>query len=145
MARYALIDRRFNRLCEFNEIPHGETADLFWVDVTGRPEITIGWKYFETTGEWTKPVELPAVEVESPTFTDYGLLSYTFDAGAGLPRHQHPFAHDHVVEAGKTVVVIEGQAPIFCEPGSPAIILPADVPHGITALENGTRFKNTRL
>lgn len=142
MARYVLIDKRSGRLCEFLDFTHGETADLFWIDVTDRPEVTLEWTWHE--GEFIAPPPRPA-ETQETGADDYGTRPYTFDAGAGIPRHQHPFAHDHVVEAGKTVVVIEGLAPIFCAPGSPPVILPADIFHGITALENGTRFLNKRV
>lgn len=70
---------------------------------------------------------------------------YEVKAGDGLPRHRHDHEHDHVVLAGKTVVVVEGQEPVFCEPGSPPLILRANVFHSITATMDGTRFKNTRL
>lgn len=137
--RYLLIDRRFNRLCEFWHEPHGETSDLFWLDVTDRPEVTLEWVWRDDALSPPEPEPAP----QPAEIVDYGPQTYRFDAGKGLAEHQHPFAHDHVVKKGRTFIVVAAET-FYINEGE-RWVAPANMPHSITAMENGTEFVNTRI
>lgn len=62
-------------------------------------------------------------------------------AGEGLPEHMHDHNHATVCHAGSCIVRVKGKE-IRMEPATQPIDLPANVPHEIEALENGTVFTN---
>ena len=66
---------------------------------------------------------------------------YRCNAGEGLPRHEHTFAHATVCHAGKIVVRKEGVEKEFTAE-SGAVVLKANEWHEIEALEDGTAFEN---
>lgn len=141
--KYVMIDRRFGRLCEFdNGVLHGQTADLFWIDVTDQPEITLEWTWSAANGfEPPAPKAMPVAHA-----VDYGEKTYAFDAGQGLPWHTHLPGewHDHRVIVGSTMVTVKGQKPEICTAGAYKV-LPPDLPHSIIAMEDGTTFINMKI
>jgi len=77
-------------------------------------------------------------------FFDYAGVSvatYHAEAGEGLPVHQHTHNHATVCHTGSCVVRVKGKE-IVMEPNTKPIDLPANIPHEIEALENGTVFTN---
>lgn len=66
---------------------------------------------------------------------------YHAKQGEGLPMHEHDFKHATVCHAGSCVVRVKGRE-IIMEPGTKPLDLPADIPHEIEALEDGTVFTN---
>lgn len=66
---------------------------------------------------------------------------YHASSGEGLPVHQHEYNHATVCHAGSCVVRVKGKE-ILMEPGTMPIDLPANIPHEIEALEDGTVFTN---
>ena len=66
---------------------------------------------------------------------------YHCNAGEGLPRHEHTFAHATVCHAGRVGVRKENVQREFA-PESGAVILKANEWHEIKALEDGTVFEN---
>jgi len=66
---------------------------------------------------------------------------YHADKGDGLPMHQHPFNHATFCQAGSCVVRVKGKEIIVNKDTQP-LDLPANVPHEIEALEDGTCFVN---
>jgi len=66
---------------------------------------------------------------------------YHANIGEGLPQHQHPFNHATVCQVGSCVVRVKGKE-IEMNADTQPIDLPADVPHELEALENGTVFVN---
>ena len=77
------------------------------------------------------------------SFSYAGLQVATYHAavGEGLPMHEHTFSHATVCHAGSCVVRVKGKE-IRMEPGTMPLDLPANVPHEIEALEDGTVFTN---
>jgi quercetin dioxygenase-like cupin family protein len=66
---------------------------------------------------------------------------YHAGIGWGLPMHQHEYNHATVCHAGSCVVRVKGKEIIMnCD--TQPIDLPANVPHEIEALEDGTVFVN---
>lgn len=77
----------------------------------------------------------------------YGTLNtiYFFEKGEKLPWHDHKHqgvGHGHKIIAGSTYLEQECLPPKICKAGEPNLELPFDVPHQITALEDGTIFSN---
>jgi quercetin dioxygenase-like cupin family protein len=68
------------------------------------------------------------------------LSVYECEPGQGIPWHRHPYAHGHVVLQGKTLVEIEGEAPVEMVPQMKNMSMPENVWHKATALEEGTIF-----
>lgn len=66
---------------------------------------------------------------------------YHASAGEGLPAHQHEYNHATICHAGSCVVRVKGKE-ILMKPGTMPIDLPANIPHEIEALEDGTVFTN---
>jgi quercetin dioxygenase-like cupin family protein len=66
---------------------------------------------------------------------------YFADKEEGLPFHQHPFNHAVTCQAGSCVIRLKGKEHIMY-PKTQPVDLPANVPHEIEALENGTVFTN---
>lgn len=66
---------------------------------------------------------------------------YHAGIGGGIPIHQHTHNHATVCHAGSCLVRVKGKE-IRMEPGTQPIDLPANVPHEIEALEDGTVFSN---
>lgn len=66
---------------------------------------------------------------------------YHAKQGEGLPMHEHTFKHATVCHAGSCVVRVKGRE-IVMQPGTQPLDLPADIPHEIEALEDGTVFTN---
>lgn len=66
---------------------------------------------------------------------------YHIKQGEGLPMHEHTFKHATVCHAGSCVVRVKGRE-IVMQPGTQPLDLPADIPHEIEALEDGTVFTN---
>lgn len=76
-------------------------------------------------------------------FTFIGTTHNVFhcNAGEGLPRHAHDFAHVSAVHAGRVAVRKEGLE-FEMTPASRPILLSAVEWHEIEALEDGTVFEN---
>ena len=66
---------------------------------------------------------------------------YHVNQGEGLPMHEHNHNHATVCHAGSCVVRVKGRE-ITMQPGTQPLDLPANIPHEIEALENGTVFTN---
>lgn len=66
---------------------------------------------------------------------------YHAKKGEGLPMHEHKHNHATVCHAGSCVVRVKGKE-IHMKPGTKPLDLPANVPHEIEALEDGTVFTN---
>ena len=66
---------------------------------------------------------------------------YHSDKGDGLPMHQHSFSHANVCQVGSCVVRVKGKEIVMNAETQP-LDLPADIPHEIEALEDGTVFVN---
>jgi len=63
------------------------------------------------------------------------------EAGEGIPMHQHDYNHATVCHAGSCIVRVKGRE-IIMHPGTQPLDLPANIPHSIEALEDGTVFTN---
>lgn len=87
-------------------------------------------------------VALPATHV----FTYAGATHNVFHAraGEGLPEHQHDTNHATICHVGSCLVRVKGKE-IRMHPLTQPIDLPANVPHEIEALEDGTVFVNIFL
>ena len=66
---------------------------------------------------------------------------YHANKGDGIPMHQHPNSHATVCHVGSCVVRGK-EKELVMFPGSMPLDLPANVPHEIEALEDGTVFTN---
>lgn len=66
---------------------------------------------------------------------------YTVNAGQGLPRHEHTFAHTTVCIQGRMVVRKEGKE-IELTPMDAPLLLTANEWHEVEALEPNTIFMN---
>ena len=66
---------------------------------------------------------------------------YHADKGEGLPMHQHTWNHATVCQVGSCVVRVKGKEIVMTAKTQP-LDLPADIPHEIEALEDGTVFVN---
>ncbi|CAB5219450.1 hypothetical protein UFOVP229_74 [uncultured Caudovirales phage] len=66
---------------------------------------------------------------------------YHADKGDGLPMHEHTWSHATVCQVGSCVVRVKGKEIVMTSTTQP-IDLPANVPHEIEALEDGTVFVN---
>lgn len=66
---------------------------------------------------------------------------YHADKEQGLTLHQHEYNHATVCHVGSCVVRVKGKE-IILTPFSQPIDLPANIPHEIEALEDGTVFVN---
>lgn len=66
---------------------------------------------------------------------------YHADKGDGLPMHQHSFSHANVCQVGSCVVRVKGKEIVMNAETQP-LDLPANIPHEIEALEDGTVFVN---
>ncbi len=68
---------------------------------------------------------------------------YHMDAGEKIERHQHPVEHTTAVLAGQSKAEIFGfTSPRIMTPADESWVLPANIDHEITALENGTIVMN---
>ena len=77
-------------------------------------------------------------------FFDYAGISvatYHANVAEGLPIHQHTYSHATVCHVGSCLVRVKGKE-IRMEAGTMPIDLPANIPHEIEALEDGTVFTN---
>ena len=75
---------------------------------------------------------------------NYGGATYNVihaDAGHGLPKHEHGSNHAVLCHAGSCIVRVKGKEYILTKMSQP-IDLPANEPHEIEALEDGTVFVN---
>jgi hypothetical protein len=66
---------------------------------------------------------------------------YHAGKGEGLPMHQHTFAHATVVSTG-SIVIRKGGKETVADKNTQPILLVANEPHEIEALEPGTVFTN---
>lgn len=66
---------------------------------------------------------------------------YHASTGWGLPMHQHQYSHAVVCHAGSCVVRVKDKEIVLNRESQP-IDLPANVPHEIEVLEDGTVFVN---
>lgn len=66
---------------------------------------------------------------------------YHADKGDGLPVHKHDFNHATMCQVGSCVVRVKGKEIVLTADSQP-LDLPADEPHEIEALEDGTVFVN---
>ena len=84
--------------------------------------------------------------IQTITNTYYGVTSslYYRDTGETIPRHQHPFDHTTQVVRGRTRVDLFGKPPVSFEMTftDPAYVIPPNVDHEITALDDGTVILN---
>ena len=63
------------------------------------------------------------------------------DKGEGLPSHQHLYNHATVCHVGSCLVRVKGKEILMTKDTQP-LDLPANYPHEIEALEDGTVFVN---
>ena len=63
------------------------------------------------------------------------------DKGQGLAKHEHVYSHATMCQVGSCVVRVKGKEIILTAKSQP-IDLPANFPHEIEALEDGTVFVN---
>ena len=77
------------------------------------------------------------------TFTYDGaqLNVYHANAGEGLTKHEHNYAHATICHAGSCLVTLQGRSYTINKDSQP-LNLPANEWHEIKALENGTVFVN---
>ena len=61
---------------------------------------------------------------------------FAFDKGEGLSEHTTPFDALVLVVDGRVEIIIDGESTILCS--SESIIMPANIPHALKALD---RFK----
>lgn len=66
---------------------------------------------------------------------------YHTDKNEGIPMHEHTYNHATVCHAGSCVVRVKGKE-IHMIASTQPIDLPANIPHEIEALEDGTVFTN---
>lgn len=66
---------------------------------------------------------------------------YHVDKGEGLPFHQHEWNHATVCHTGSCLVRVKGKELVMTSISQP-LDLPANEPHEIEALEDGTVFVN---
>jgi quercetin dioxygenase-like cupin family protein len=64
--------------------------------------------------------------------------TYTMDKGEKIPMHQHTYMHNTRVLVGVSRVEIKGVRIFSMSAESVACELPADIPHEITAMIDGT-------
>jgi hypothetical protein len=69
------------------------------------------------------------------------LSVYHAKKGNGLPFHQHEFNHATMCHVGSCLVRVKGKEIVLTANSQP-IDLPANIPHEIEALEDGTVFVN---
>jgi quercetin dioxygenase-like cupin family protein len=74
-------------------------------------------------------------------YEDMQINVYHADKGEGLETHQHTYNHATVCHVGKCVVRVNGKEIIMTKETQP-LDLPANIPHEIEALEDGTVFVN---
>ena len=76
-------------------------------------------------------------------FTYAGAVFHVYhaDKGDGLPSHQHTWNHATVCHVGSCLVRIKGKEIVVTAETQP-LDLPANTPHEIEALEDGTVFMN---
>lgn len=67
---------------------------------------------------------------------------YFMNAGDKIAMHTHAVMHTTGCAAGKSEVEIEGEAPFQMVSGVPDFDLPANIPHEIRAIEDGTVIVN---
>lgn len=75
------------------------------------------------------------------SFADTMHSIYHANAGEGLPRHEHTYAHATICHAGSIVVRKEGKEVVFTKATQPAVLVAVEW-HEIEALEDGTVFEN---
>ncbi len=75
------------------------------------------------------------------TYDGATLRIYHANAGEGLPRHEHRYAHLTMCHAGKCIVRKEGRELVMTKDTQP-VNLVASQWHEIEALEHGTVFVN---
>jgi quercetin dioxygenase-like cupin family protein len=66
---------------------------------------------------------------------------YFANKGDGLPFHQHEYSHATMCQVGSCLVKVKGKEFILTINSQP-LDLPANEPHEIEALEDGTVFVN---
>lgn len=75
------------------------------------------------------------------TYNGAALNVYHANAGEGLPRHEHVYAHLTMCNAGSCIIRKEGKEVVITKNTQP-INLVAGEWHEIEALEDGTVFVN---
>lgn len=75
------------------------------------------------------------------TYDGATLRVYHANAGEGLPKHEHTYAHATMCAAGRCAVRKEGRE-LIADPNTRPINLVANEWHEIEALEDGTVFIN---
>jgi quercetin dioxygenase-like cupin family protein len=66
---------------------------------------------------------------------------YDFAKGEGLEMHQHEYAHTTNCITGSCLIRVKGKEIVLTAKSQP-ILLPANIPHEIEALEDGTTLVN---
>lgn len=84
---------------------------------------------------------IPASARHLVTYDGATIGVYHANAGEGLPRHEHPYAHLTMCHAGSCVVRKEGRELVMTKDTQP-VNLTANEWHEIEALEDGTVFVN---
>jgi quercetin dioxygenase-like cupin family protein len=75
------------------------------------------------------------------TYASATMNVYHANKGEDLPFHSHVFNHATVCQVGSCVVRVKGKEIVMTADSQP-IDLPADIPHEIESLEDGTVFVN---
>ena len=84
---------------------------------------------------------IPARLAHTFEYAGAQLNVYHADKGEGLPLHEHEWNHATVCHVGSCVVRVKGKEIVMTATTQP-IDLPANIPHEIEALEDGTVFVN---
>jgi quercetin dioxygenase-like cupin family protein len=71
-------------------------------------------------------------------FNGVGVTIYYFAKGERIDSHSHPFEHTTAVDAGRSLVEIDGRPSFEMRPDDDDFILPANIRHRVTALEDST-------
>lgn len=75
------------------------------------------------------------------TYDGAALNVYHANAGEGLPRHEHVYAHLTMCHAGSCIIRKDGRSLVMTKDTQP-VNLTANEWHEIEALEDGTVFVN---
>lgn len=83
----------------------------------------------------------PITPVHSVTYDGAVINIYHANAGEGLPRHEHAYAHLTMCHAGSCIIRKENRKVIVTKDTQPINLRAAEW-HEIEALEDGTVFVN---
>lgn len=85
----------------------------------------------------------PAKSLLNARYADVEVNIYQANIGEGVPMHTHAFAHGTICQSGLCKVTCGEES--FVISNNLMYEMPADVPHEIEALEDGTTIVNIIL